>query len=192
MWYIVDLDYVGLPKVCEEEDVVVCRGNEEILHKIFFPYACAGSALAAAPLFFIGADGEALYVSGVAYGDHHVFFCDEVLDLQFFYLADDIGPALVSKTLLQLKGLVCYDIEYLLLAPEYAFEYFDPFYKIQVLLVYLFPFKAGQLLELHLKNRLCLPVTKVKALHKLSLCSLRILGLLYQLYDPIQVLKGNL
>ena len=97
---LVDLQPVRAAAVGEDHDVGVRRGHEEVADEVLFARPHADAALAAAPLVPVGGDRRPLDVAGVADGDRHVFFGDQVLDAELAFLGEDLGAALVAVLLL--------------------------------------------------------------------------------------------
>ncbi len=102
---LVDFDPVGFALGREEENVVVRRGDEQMLDEVFFLDIDALHAAAAAILFAVGGGREALDVALMADGDDHVLFGDEVFDGDFFLGIDDLGAALVAVLVLQSRSV---------------------------------------------------------------------------------------
>ena len=73
---------MDVPFIREEEDIVVRRCDEEMLDKILFFYVGPCDALAAAALFPVSGNREALYIAGVAYGNDDVLLRYQVLYLE--------------------------------------------------------------------------------------------------------------
>src|SRR5256714_1369920 len=66
---LMDLEPVALPLLREEHDVIVSRGDEQVLDPVVFLGMGGDDALAAAPLPAVRGDGEPLDVAGVGHGD---------------------------------------------------------------------------------------------------------------------------
>ena len=92
---LVHLQPVDLADVREEEDVVVGRGDEEVLDVILVLHVHAHDADAAAALLAVGGDGNALDVAGARDRDHHVLFGDHVLEVELLLGVHDLGAAIV-------------------------------------------------------------------------------------------------
>ena len=94
---LVDLLAVDLAGVREEEQVVVRRGDEEVLDVVLVLQAHPAQALAAAALRAVGADGQPLDVAAVGDGDDHLLLGDQVLEVDVALARDDLGAALVGE-----------------------------------------------------------------------------------------------
>src|SRR5438309_1596211 len=99
---LVDLEPVALPLLGEEHDVVVRRGDEQVLEPVVFLGMGGDDALAAAPLAAVRGHREPLDVARVGHGDDHVLFGDQVLDRELALVGDDLGAALVAEAVRQL------------------------------------------------------------------------------------------
>ena len=92
---LVHLEPVDLADGGEEEDVVVRRGDEEVLDVVVVLHVHPHHADAAAALLPVGGDREALDVAGARDRDHHVLLGDHVLELELLLGGDDLGAAVV-------------------------------------------------------------------------------------------------
>ena len=115
---LVHLQPVGTAAVREDHDVGMRRGDEEMADEILFARAHADAALAAAALIAVVGDRRALDVAGVADGDRHVLFGDQILDAELALFGEDLGPALVAVLLLDGAQLVDDDLHHQLVAAE--------------------------------------------------------------------------
>src|SRR6185436_9957430 len=93
---LVDLQPVGAAAVRENHDVGVRRGDEQVADEVLGAGAHADAPLAAAALVAVGRDRRPLDVAGVADGDRHVLFGDQVLDVDLAGGVDDFGAPLVA------------------------------------------------------------------------------------------------
>ncbi len=92
----VDLQPVDAALRCEQQNVAVRGGDEEVLDEIFFARPGADAALAAARLMAVDVDRRALDVAGMADGDGHFLVFDQVFELDFLDAVDDLRAALVA------------------------------------------------------------------------------------------------
>ena len=93
---LVHLQAVDLADGGEEEDVVVGRGDEEVLDVVVLLHLHAHDADAAAPLLPVGGRREPLDVAGASDRDHHVLVRDQVLELELLLGGDDLGAPVVA------------------------------------------------------------------------------------------------
>ena len=77
---LVHLQAVDLADVREEEDIVVRRGDEEVLDVVVLLQVHAHHALAAPPLLAVSRDREPLDVVRAGDRDHHVLLGDHVFE----------------------------------------------------------------------------------------------------------------
>src|SRR3954464_5813856 len=116
---LVDLQPVGAAAVGEDHDVGVRRGDEQVADEILFARAHADAPLAAALLVAIRGDRRPLDVAGVADGDRHVLFVDQLLDAEVAGLAfEDLGAAIVAVLVADPLQLVDDDLHQQPLAGE--------------------------------------------------------------------------
>ncbi len=92
---LVGLGPVDPALVGEEQDPVVRRGDEEVVHDVVGAQLRAADALAAAPLGPVQVGLGPLGVAAVGDGDRDVLFGDEVLVGHLAVVGDDLGPPLV-------------------------------------------------------------------------------------------------
>ena len=96
----VNLEPVDAAFVGEDQQVIVRRGDEEILDEILRARAHADAALAAARLPAIGVDRGAFQIAAVGDGDGHVFDRDQIFEADLAGIVDDLRAALVAVILL--------------------------------------------------------------------------------------------
>ena len=87
---------VDAARVREEQNIVVRRGDEEVLDVILLLQALAGDAAAAAALRAVGIDGQALDIARVREGIAAVLFFNEVLDVDLVLDVLNFRAALVA------------------------------------------------------------------------------------------------
>ena len=90
---VVALDGVHLAEVGKEQDVVVRRADEHLLHEVVLLGAVRRDAHAAAVLCAILGDGNALDVARMGHGDDDVLLVDEVLILDLAEIDGDLRLA---------------------------------------------------------------------------------------------------
>ena len=86
------------------EQIVVSRGDEEVLDEILRARAHADAALAAARLPPVGIDRRALEIAAVRDGDGHVFHRDQIFEPDFAGIVDDLRAALVADDPSELRA----------------------------------------------------------------------------------------
>src|SRR5262245_36634003 len=134
---LVHLQPVDLADVREEEDVVVRRGDEQVLDVVVLLQVHAHHALAAAALLTVRGHGEALDVVRARDRDHHVLFRDQVLELELALGGDDLRAAVVAL------AVDLFDLEQLLpdqridprLVAEDRPQLADPLHQVLVLVL---------------------------------------------------------
>jgi hypothetical protein len=99
-----DLQPVHLSRIGEEENVAEGGGDEEMLDEVLFFGGHPHLSPPAPVLAAVQADGVAC-VPRVADGDHHVFFHDEVFELDLLHFFDDLRAPLVPVALVDLPKL---------------------------------------------------------------------------------------
>ena len=102
------LEPVHLADAREEQDVVVRRGDEEVLDVVVVLHVHPHDADPAAALLAIGRDRESFDVAGAGDRDDHVLFRDHVLELERVLAHHDLGASLVGAAvgLLDLEQLL--------------------------------------------------------------------------------------
>ena len=147
---LVHLQPVDLADAREEEDVVVRRGDEEVLDVVLVLEVHAHDADAAAPLLAIRGHRQALDVAGARDRDHHVLLRDQVLELELVLGGDDLGAAVV------VAAVDLLDLEQLLLdqrrrsragSPRIARSSRDPLLQVGVLVLDLLAREPGEARE---------------------------------------------
>src|SRR5712692_2171682 len=127
----------------------------------------ADATLAAAPLIAIGGNRRPLDVAGVADGDRHVFFGDEIFDTDLAGLTlNDLRAAGVAVLRLYVLQLVDDDLHQQPVARQNRAKALDRLQQLGQLVDNLLPFQAGQTLELHVKNRLRLDLRQAELHHQ--------------------------
>ena len=151
---MVHLQPVRPAAVREDHDVGMCRGDEEMTDEVLFARAHANAAFAAAALVPVVGDRRPLDVAGVADGDRHVFFGDQILDAELAFFGEDLGSAWVAVLLLNGAQLVDDDLHHETIAAEDRHQPLDQLQQLGQLGEDLFPLETRQPLELHVEDRL--------------------------------------
>ena len=94
---LVALGPVDPALVGEEQDPVVRRGDEEVVHDVVGAQLGAADPLAAAPLRAVKVGLGALGVPAVGDRDRDVLFGDQVLVGHLAVVGDDLGAPLVAE-----------------------------------------------------------------------------------------------
>ena len=156
----------GAPAIRKEEDVVVRGGDEEVADDVGFLGPHAAHADAAAPLAAVGVERDALDVVVQGEGDDDVFFGDEVFDVHFARVKGDLRAAFVAVFVAHFDELVFDDGEDFRAVGEDAFEFFDQFQYLLVLLFDFLALEAGEALEAEVEDGLCLFLGEFEAVHE--------------------------
>ena len=115
---VVDLRAVDLAAVGEEQQVVVGRGDEEVLDVVLVLHPHPGDADPAAALLAVGGQRQRLDVAGLGDRDHHLLVLDEVLDVEVVLGERDLRAPVVAVALADLAQLVLDQLEHLVLVAE--------------------------------------------------------------------------
>ncbi len=134
---------------------------------ILFARAHADAPFAAAPLGAIGGDRRPLDVAGVGDGNRHVLVGDQVFDPELTALVDDLGAAVVAELVADGLQLVDDELDQQLLARQNRAQPLDRLHQLDQLVEDLLALQAGQALQLHVEDRLCLQLRELE----LSPCS---------------------
>src|SRR3954454_23436921 len=188
---LVHLQPVDLADVREEEDVVVRRGDEEMLDVILVLQLHPHDTDAAALLLTVRRHRQPLDVARLRDRDHHVLFRDQVLELEFFLRRDDLRAAVV------LLAVDVLDLEQLLteervdprgVAEDFA-ELRDALSKILEFRLDLFPREPGQSRKAKVEDRLRLNLRQVEPLDQLNPCVVGVAGRADEGDDRIDVVE---
>src|SRR5918994_1449806 len=162
---LVDLEPVDLALVGEEEHVVVRRCDKEVVDVVALFELHPGDADPAAALLAERVDGDALQVTPVRDGDHHLLLGYEVLDLEVdALLGRDRRPALVRVGRPDLAELLLDDPVDLGLVGQDAFEILDLLAQVPVLLLNLLALHRSEPLQPEIEDRLRLALGEPEAL----------------------------
>ncbi len=124
--------------------------------EVLFARPHADAALAPPPLISIVADRRALDVAGVADGDRHVFFGDQVLDAEFTFIGKNLSSAWIAVFRLNLAQFIDDDLHHELVAAQDREQPLDQLQQFGELVQDLLAFETCQPLKLHVQNGLCL------------------------------------
>ena len=92
----IDLQPVDAALGREQQDVAMRRGDEQILNEIFFLCLRADAALAPARLVAIRVRSRALDIARMAHGYQHLGVSNQVFQLDFVDLVDNLRAAVVA------------------------------------------------------------------------------------------------
>ena len=140
------------------------RRHEEVGQEVAVARAHAETALAAPPLRPVLGDRGPLDVAGVAHGDGHVLFRDQVLDAQLARVVHDLGAPFVAVLVPHLPQLVDHDVHQQRLAAEDLAQAPDDLQQLGQLVEHLLPLEPGQALELHVEDGLGLDAAQLEPL----------------------------
>ena len=88
-------------------------GHHNLFHKIFLAGGKSRYALAAAALRTVGAAGQALYISEMSHGYHHVLFLNQGFQINFVAQSGYLCAAFISVFFHNGGGLVLYNAQHL-------------------------------------------------------------------------------
>src|SRR5262249_17907094 len=188
----VDFGPVDFARGGEEQDVGVRRGDEQVLDEIFFLGGGADLPPTAAPLGAVEADGVALDVALVRDRDRHVLLDDHVLDRDLGALIDDLRAPFVGVQLLHLLQLLENDLVDLAFIPKDLAVTRDLLHGLGVLFEDLVAFEAGQALQTHVEDGLCLDFAELELLYQAALRGAWIRRLANQRDDRVEVIQRDL
>src|SRR5918998_1231229 len=164
---LVHLEPVHLAPVGEEEHVVVRRRDEEVVDVVALFELHPGDADPAAPLLAERVDGDALQVTPVGDGDHHLLLGYEVLYLEVDALLDrDRRSAIVRVGGPDLAELLLDDPVDLGLIGQDALQVLDLLAQIPVLLLDLLTLHRGKPLQPEVEDGLRLALGEPEPLHQ--------------------------
>jgi hypothetical protein len=145
-WDLVNLEPVNLPGGGEEEQIGVCRGDEQVLDEVLVARGGPDLPPPAAPLGPVESHRVPLDVALVGDGDHHVLFDYRVLDRERGDLVDDPRAAVVPIFVPQRAQFVGDDPRHLALVGQYLPVARDRLLGFGVLLDDLVALEAGEAL----------------------------------------------
>ncbi len=162
------LQPVDLADGGEEEQVVVGRGDEEVLDVVLVFQLHAHDADAAAPLLPVRRDGQALHVAGARDRDDHVLLGDQVLELELLLGGGDLGAPVVAAAvdLLDLEQLLADERVDAGRVAEDRTKLGDPLLEVGELVLDLLAREPGEAREPKVEDRLRLDLREPEALHQ--------------------------
>ena len=108
----VALDAEEAALVGNEQDIIMGRAHEHLLHDVLFLPGHAGNAAASALLGLIGGLELTLDIAGLGEGVDALLLGDEVFDVHFAGDGLDLGAALVAEALFHVQQLVLDDLQH--------------------------------------------------------------------------------
>ena len=153
---LVHLEPVDLADAREEQDVVVRRGDEQVLDPVVVLRVHPHHAHAPALLLAVGGGGDALDVAGLRDRDDHVLFADQLLEVELALRGQDLGAAVVAEAAAELAQLVLDDRVDARLVGEDRAQLGDERDQLAVLLAHLVLLQRGQCAQAQVEDRACL------------------------------------
>jgi hypothetical protein len=188
---VVDLLRMALADAGEEEDVVVRRGGEEVLHEVLLVGLGADDALAAALLRAVVGDGGALDEAEVGDGDDAALVGDDVLHAELAGGADDLGAAGRGVFRLHLAKLLLDQGHEHGLGLEDRAELRDELHQGEVFGLDLAALETGELVEAKLEDGVGLALGERILRHQLLLGLLAVLRGADDFDEVVEVIEGD-
>ena len=153
--------------VGEEEDVVVRRGEEEMLCRVINLLAAAtGFAYAATLLVAEVVERLALDIALMADGNNDVLLSNEVFDFHFRGITGNFRAALVTEALLHIHQVFLDNVHNLMLICQHAFQPVDSLQHVGIFVFNLLTLETSQTLQAHIQNSLCLTLAQLEVIHE--------------------------
>ena len=163
---LVGLSPVDPALVGEEQDPVVGRGDEEVIHDVVGAQLRAAHALAAAPLGTVEVGPGALGVAAAGDRDDHVFLGDQVLYGHVAVVGDDLSPPVIAMPGDDLGKLSADDLALPLRRREDGLVLGNLGHQDFVLIHQLLPLEGGKLPQLHVEDGASLDLVDVQQVHQ--------------------------
>ena len=176
----------------EEVHHMVGGGDEDVFNEIIFLHLCRVDAASAALLLAVAVHRHALDVASVADGDDHVFFGDEVFDVDIVLRKGDLRAAGVAVFVGDLRKLVAHNLHDLVLIGENGLVFGNAAMQIGQFFLELFDIQTLQAAQLHLDDSLCLAVGKAEAFAEAFLGFVVVVGRTDDGDDLVDVVDGDL
>src|SRR5919112_2010856 len=189
---LVDLEPVDLALVGKEEHVVVRRRDKEVVDVVALFEFHSGDAHPTTALLAEGVDGDALQVTAVGDGDHHLLLGYEVLYLEVdALLGRDRRPAIVRVGRPDLAELLLdYPVDLGLIGRD-ALEILDLLAQVPVLPLDLLTLHRGEPLQPEVKDRLRLAFGEPEPLHQVLARRLHATGATEGRHDFVEIPKRD-
>ena len=127
--------------------------DEQLFDEIAFLAVPANHALAAAALLAVGRHGRTFDVPLVRQGHDHVFFRDQVFNINIIGGGDDLRPPVVAVLVVHLVDVFANHVHQQLVVAEDRFVALDLFDQRTVIASEFFDFQPRQSTQLHTQNR---------------------------------------
>ena len=163
---LVSLGPVDPALVGEEQDPVMSRGDEEVVHDVVGAQLRAADPLAASPLRAVQVGLGALGVPAVGDRDRDVLFGDQVLVGHLAVVGDDLGAPLIPVLGHDLGQLGTDDLPLPLRRGQDVLVVGDLGFQLVVLVDEFLPLQGGQLAELHVQDRAGLDLVDLEQPHQ--------------------------
>ena len=165
LWHLVALERVDASALGEEQQRVVRVADHEVVDGVFLARGSAGHAAPAPALQPVRLQRDALHVAAVGDGDDDLLVRDEVLvgDLVDGW-SEDLRTAVVAVVRHELAAVVLDQRVDLPGVREQVLEVRDLLHELGVLVHDALLLKRGEAAQLHVENRLRLPIGQVERL----------------------------
>ncbi len=158
--YVINFQPVALASIGKNQQVIVGRGDEQMLNEIAFFCIRADNSSAASGLLAVGIDGKPLDVSAVTYRDDNFLLGDQVFIGEHLGGSGDFCPPGVTELFLYFINVFPDDVQQDLIAGQYRLIAFYLLDQVSVFFSELFHLQAGKPLQLHRQNRISLRAGK--------------------------------
>ena len=130
---------------------------EHVLHKVFFFGTVRRNALTAAVLGAVFGGGQSLDIAVVRHRDHHVFFFDQVADVDLVVVDAKLGAAGGIVFFLYLVELVFHDLFHAVGIGDNVFKIGNGFFERGQLGAQVLHFQAREPLQAHFQDSVGYP-----------------------------------
>ena len=121
----------------------------------------------------------------------HIFIRNHVFDAEFIAVVDDVRSAFISVFISDFNELIPDDLHAKILIREDFLKVLDFRHYLLILFLDLLSLHAGESLQAHVENRLCLYLTQLKVFYQAFFGFHRIGTFPYQFDNSIQIVKSN-
>ena len=160
---LVALQAVHPAQIREEHDLLVRAGHKHLRGVVRLLHVHAGYAAAAAVLRPVDGGGNTLHIPFMGHGDHHVFFLDQVFDIDIVFGHGQLTAPFVAVFVADLADLGLDYVHQQMLIRQDRRQPFDGLLQLLVFLLQPFPFQSGQAGQPHVQDRLGLLLAELKA-----------------------------
>ena len=187
---LVSLQTVHASLVGEEQQPVVRACQEEVVDHVVLTQLGALDTLAATVLRTVFVGLGALDETGVSDGHDHVFFRNQIFDVHFTGVWQDLGSTFVAILGHDFVKLVAHDLALTLRLGENVVVVGDTTHQLVVLVENLLAFQCGQSAQLHGQNGVGLHFVHVQQVHKARTCDFRGFGRTNKRDDLVDHVEG--